>query len=412
VDKAARGRLRKEISLELAATDGVILARDESNELRKPTDRSPNSIGSTKKLRKFLFEQLQLKPTKKTEKLGLSSTDQEALFQILKGLRKKDEHARPAVEALFHRSRLKTLLQRYMNFDIDPDGRVRAQVKMYGTKTMRFAYAEPPLQQFPKELWGMFVAAPGKIYLACDYAQLEAKLLAYLSADESSICVFRDGMDVHRQNGMDLFGYTPKQWDGQPDVNAARTFAKTFLYGLSYGGAAESMKLKLFCPCPRCADKVPPVLNIKRTEVAVAERRWFQKHPAVRVFQRETARFVRQHHYYLSPLFPGAKRYLSAPWSKDLDREIKNIPMQFGAALLMNNRQVRLHEELKAPIVLQRHDEFMLEIPASPGRLVDQWAADVCGIMEAPIEGLGNVSFNVDVEVGESWGSLANLAVQ
>jgi len=62
-----------------------------------------------------------------------------------------------------------------------------------------------------------------------------------------------------------------------------------------------------------------------------------------------------------------------------------------------------------APIILQRHDEFMLEIPDSPGRLVDQWAADVSGIMEEPVEGLGGVSFGTDVEVGESWGSLKGV---
>ena len=74
----------------------------------------------------------------------------------------------------------------------------------------------------------------------------------------------------------------------------------------------------------------------------------------------------------------------------------------------MNDRQVKLHE-IGAPICLQRHDEFMLEIPSTPGRMVDQWAADVRGIMEAPVEGLGGVSFSVDVEVGESWGSLKSL---
>jgi DNA polymerase-1 len=407
VDRSRLKDIRTGIQADLRETDKIVLAADPSGDLALCTPRSPNSIGSPKKLGKLLYSTLGLKPVKKTD-TGLNSTDQESLFRILKGFRKKDEPHRKILEALFHRSRLRTLLQRYTTFDIDPDGRVRARVKMHGTKTMRFAYADPALQQFPKELWSAFIAAPGKIFLAADYAQLEAKLLGYLSGDTESIKVFEAGGDVHAYNAMDLLGYSPLEWDNLPDNKPARFFAKTFLYGISYGGAVETMKMKLFCPCPKCVEKVPPVFQIKRAEAKAAERRWFQRHPAVRKFQRDTADFVRRHHYYESPLFDGAKRYVSAPWSKDLDRELKNLPMQFGAALLMNSRQVDLHR-IQAPIVLQRHDEFMLEIPDSPGSLVDQWAADVRGIMEAPILGLGGVSFNVDVEVGASWGTLTKL---
>ena len=403
VDRDRLTAIRRGFVADLQDTDRSILAADSTGELAAPTARARNSLGSRAKLRRFLFEQLGLKATKKTE-TGLDSTDQESLFRILRDLRKKDEHARPVLEALFHRSRLQTMLSRYMAFDIDPDGRVRARVKMYGTKTMRFAYAQPALQQFPPELWDVFVARPGHLFLAGDYSQLEAKLLAYLAGDRASIEVFEKGGDVHTANACDLFGYS----EGVEISKGERTYAKTFLYGLSYGGAAESMKLKTYCPCPRCKDKVPPVFQIKRAEIKSAERRWFARHPTVRKFQRATAEQVSRCHYYESPLVEGAKRYLTAPWSKDLDREVKNLPMQFGGALLMNGRQVELHK-MGAPIVLQRHDEFMLEIPESPGRVVDQWAADVRGIMEAPISGLGGVQFNVSVEVGKSWGSLETL---
>ena len=407
VDKGALGSLKRSIGEELAETDERILEADESTELRKPTAKYPNGLGSPKRVGEFLFNQLGLKPLKKTEK-GFNSTDQEALFRLLKGLRKKDTHARPILEDLFHRSRLKTLLQRYMDFDIDSDGRVRAQVKMYGTKTMRFAYAKPALQQFPPELWPVFIAKPGHVFLAVDYQQLEAKLLAYLARDEPAIETFESGLYIHAENAKDLFGYSDKHWDSfSPKMVKAHTIlSKGFLYGISYGGVTETMKIRLYCPCPLCVDKVPPTLNLKREEMKTAEMRWFQLHPAVRRFQRDLVRHVSRAHCYESPLFPGAKRYISAPYSKDLEREIKNLPMQFGAALLMNDAQRRLHEELSAPIVLQRHDEFVLEIPEGE---VDYWAREVRRVMEAPVEGLGGVSFGVDVEVGRSWGSLTPL---
>ena len=406
VDKEALRETRIRIAKELEETDEVVVQADPTGRLRRPTGKNNNSIGSTKVLREFLFGTLGLRASKKTE-TELDSTDQEALWRILRDLRKMDKSNRPILEALFHRSRLRTLFQRYLTFDIDPDGRVRAQVKMHGTKTMRFAYAKPALQQFPQELWGIFRAKPGHLFLAADYSQLEAKLLAYLSGDDASIGVFESGGDVHTENAIDLLGDLPLGEDGRA-AKPERGFAKTFLYGLSYGGSTETMKMKLFCPCPRCVDYVPPVFSLGREKMKAAERRWFAKHNAVRVFQRDTAEFIRRHHYYESPLAEGARRYLAAPWSSNLDRETKNLPMQFGGAILMNERQVALHK-IGAPIVLQRHDEFMLEIPASPGRIVDQWAADVRGVMEAPVEGLGGVSFGVDVEVGDNWGGLEGL---
>ena len=409
VHKGRLGNLKSSLAKELMETDETVLLADASGELRRPTAKYPNSLGSTKKVGEYLYGQLGLKPLKKTEK-GFNSTDQEALFRLLKGLRKKDAGARPILEALFHRSRLKTLLQRYMVFDVDEDSRVRAQVKMYGTKTMRFAYARPALQQFPKELWPVFVAEPGKVFLSVDYKQLEAKLLGYLASDYPSIDAFEHGEDIHAHNAMDLFGLPVGGWEALEPAQreAHRIYSKAFLYGISYGGAAESMKLRTYCPCPKCVGKVPPALAVKRTEVKVAERRWFQKHPAVRRFQKQLVRTVTQNHCYESPLFPGAKRYITSPYTKDLEREIKNLPMQYGAALLMNERQRRLHQELEAPIVLQRHDEFLLEVPEGE---VERWAKDVREIMEAPIEGLSGVSFGVDVEVGSSWGSLKPLAV-
>ena len=394
LDKDALQTYRNQVRAELDEADHIILQADPTGELRKPTPKYPNSIGSPHRLGNFLFGTLGLKPPKKTE-AGMNSTDQETLYRLLRTLRKKDADARPILMALFHRSRLKTIYQRYLKLEPDPDGRVRAQVKMYGTKTMRFSYSEPALQQFPPEARHVFVSKGGHTFLQADYSQLEARILAYLSGDTPSIQVFESGGDVHNQNATDLFDLAPGEI-----TKPHRNFAKAFLYGLSYGGDVDTMKTKLFCPCPKCEAVVPPTLKLKRADLKMAEEKWHRIHRRVAKYQDETANFVRGHHHYESPL--GARRYISKPWGAELSRELKNLPMQFGGALLMNQRQVWL-DRLNCPIVLQMHDSFLLEVP---DQMVDHWAEKVKTVMESPIEGLNGVCIPTDIETGRNWGAL------
>jgi DNA polymerase-1 len=394
LDKPALKTYRKKVTQELNECDKIILAADPMGELSKPTPKYPNGIGSPKRLSKFLFTVLGLKSPKRTE-AGFDSTDQDTLFRLLRDLRKKDEPVRDILLALFHRSRLKTISQRYLKLDVDPDGRVRAKVKMYGTKTYRFAYSEPALQQFPPEARHIFIPQSGYVYLSVDYSQLEARILSYLAGDKSSQEVFRTGEDIHEANTKDLFG-----WDSDKVVEKnARNYSKSFLYRITYGGES-SLKQKLYCPCPKCSHLNPPILKLKRDEVLEAEARWFQKHPAVRQFHRELAIECRRNKRYVSPL--GVRRYFSQPWGKDLERELKNCPMQMGAAVLMNRSQIRLFE-IGAPIVAQMHDEFLLEVPRGE---VGEWAEKVQGVMETPVPELDEVVFPTDVEWGDDWGSL------
>lgn len=394
LDRGRLSRYRKEIRDELQETDALVLAADPTGDLTRPTGKSPNGIGSPRRLGRFLFRTLGLRPPKRTD-TGLDSTDQETLYRLLRDLRKKDEPHRGVLEALFHRSRLKTIYQRYLNLEPDSDERVRAKVKMYGTKTFRFAYAEPALQQFPPEIRHLLVTESGRRFLSADYAQLEARLLAIFSGDSTSLRVFAEDGDVHTSNAGDLFNLELAKV--QPDH---RNFSKTFLYGISYGGAAETMKTKLYCPCPKCRDHMPPTLQLGRDAIKQAEIRWFARHPAVRKFQSDLATEVRRRGYYQSPL--RARRHIAQPWGRDLERELKNLPMQFGGALLMNRAQIQLHK-LGAPIALQMHDSFLLEVPDSE---VSYWADTCRAVMEAPVPELDGVSFPVSVEAGPSWGEL------
>ena len=390
LDRDALNTYRRKVRSELKECDELILQADSTGRLSEPTGKSPNSIGSPKKLASFLFGVLGLKATKRTE-TGMDSTDQEALYGLLRKLRKKDGHTRPVLLALFHRSRLKTIYQRYLSIETGVDGRARAKVKMYGTKTFRYSYSEPALQQFPPEARHVFKAGIGHRFLSVDYSQLEARLLALLSKDRASLKVFDSGGDVHTENSKDL---------GLEATKESRGFAKTFLYGLSYGGQAETMKTKLFCPCDRCIDQMPPTLELTRPKIKEAEIRWLKKHPAIKKWHTKLLSGVYRTRCYKSPL--GVTRYFSAPYGLDLEREVKNAPMQMGAAVLMNRAQVKLHEA-GLPVILQMHDEFVLEVPKGD---VQSIAAQVQSIMETPVAELDGVVFPTKVGVGETWGSL------
>ena len=398
LDKLTKANLQRKLSRELTETDRSIRAWAAEHNFPH-TDKFPNSPAQVAKL---LFVHLGLRGGKKTPS-GQWSSDQESLTRALRDLRKRDEEARPLLHWLFHRSRLETIRERYFYLPVDPDGRVRPRVKMTGTKTFRYAYAEPPIQQYPPEIRQVIVARAGRTLVSIDYSQLEARILAILSDDQTSLGVFAKGGDVHTQNALDLFGLSKAEWsDLGATTKPRRNFAKTFLYGLSYGGKADTMKTKLFCPCPRCAHLVPQTVDLTRPQIAVAEQRWFQAHPAVPAWQRDLCSSVRRNHFYQSPF--GLRRWISQPWGTDLERQVKNIPMQMNAALLMNRAQVALHRQ-GLPIVLQMHDAFVFEVEESEvGRVVTTARA----IMEAPVPELGGHSFPVDVEVGANWGTASD----
>jgi len=388
----AKASYRQKLSAELRDVDRVIGEAYSLYTNSPPSTFNPNS---NPQIAKLLFSPLGsggcgLLGSKST-KTG-QSVDQEALTGILRKLRKKDAHAVPLLHALFHRSRLQTILSRYLTFSADDDGMVRARVQMAKAKTFRLAYKDPPLQQWPPEVRHILEARPGHKFIGRDYSQLEARLMAYLANDTPSIEVFESGGDVHRANAQDLFGHSNI-------TEGERDYSKGHLYKICYGGRG-SEKEKTACPCIQwgCAEKLPAVVDLKRATKLDMERRWFIIHNAVNVFQRDLIEGVRSKHYYDHPL--GGRRYFTAPWSSELEREVLNQPLQYGGATLMARAQISLHEE-GAPIVLQMHDEFIFEVRDED---VEQLSLRSKEIMERPIPELGGISIPTDLEVGSNWG--------
>jgi DNA polymerase-1 len=394
----AKTNYRRKVRRELKETDDAIQSFAEGHGF---DGGAGFNIDSPKQRASLLFDHLGLRPPKTTES-GHRSTDQDALVRLLRSLRKRDEGCRTLLEHMFHRSRLHTIDIRYLELDPGMDGRVRPSIKAVGTETGRLAYADPPLQQFPPEARHIFEAPEGYRYLAGDYSQLEARIMAILSADQSSLRAFGSGEDVHAQNARDLFGWSVDAWEQLDDGRrkASRDFAKSFLYGMSYGGAADTMRNKLFCPCPKCVDKVPSSLEMGPKAKAEAMERWLTKHPVVGRWRNNLVKQVFANRTYINSL--GRKRYFFQPPGDGLRREVYNFPIQSTAADIVNNAMIQL-DTLGAPIVLQMHDSFMLEVPEGE---LDKWASTLKEVMEQPIPQLQNHSFPVELTSGQSWGSL------
>lgn len=396
VSKEAKRRYSLSLTVELRHCDKWLCDRATADGFTY-TDKFPNS---NKQAGEYLYDTLGLKPLPKTKKRAARSVSQEALLGVYKKLRKKDQRHIEVLERFLHRSRLATIKARYLGFPVERDGRIRPNLKVAGTKTFRYAATDPAIQQWPEEVRHFVEAPPGFTLVSADYSQLEARILAILAGDNVSLAVFDSGEDIHVANACDLFGYTRAQYQELAPVvrKSARGYGKYFLYRISYGGEAGGVEAKAVCPCPKCVDKVPPVASLTRKQAAEAGERWYAAHPAVRTFQAELCASVRKHHYYDSPF--GLRRWVGKAWGADLEREIKNLPMQTNAALLMNQRQLRL-DEAGIPLILQHHDSFLALVPDAD---VSYTVSTLREVMEAPAPELGGHIFPVDVVAGQNWG--------
>ncbi len=414
VNVSAKTLYRRRIRAELREIDSYL--EDVSGVLGFNA-RSPIQIG------KFLYDDLGLKPTKRTAKTGKPSRDQDALYRLwrqessrwlkLKG--KDNKHGTKVLETvrvletLIHYSKLNTIDTRYLDkkhLKLDDNDRVYPTIKPHGAETGRVAYSKPALQQWTQEIRHIIIPRMGYVFVARDYLQLEARILAYLSEDLVSIRTFEAGGDIHIQNAVDLFGLTENQWSGLDKLErkARRDFAKTFLYRISYGGSIKSNTAtsKVKCPCPKCEDELNEThqgfsLNLTKAQIGAAEDRWFAKHPKVKEFQRQLVDRVYKTGYLRNAW--GRLRKFSTPGARS---EILNNPMQSSGAEIINAKMVKLHK-LGAPMVLQMHDELVLEVPSGQST---QWNNTLKRVMEEPVPELNGISFPTDGAIGRTWAEL------
>jgi DNA polymerase-1 len=400
VDRDAKVALRKQLRAELNEVDEAILRADKSGELAKPVGKSPHGLNAPKRVAKFLYHDLGLKVPKRTA-TGLESTDQESLIRCWQKLRKKDAHAKPVLENLFHRSKVQTVDERYLEFFIHPDGRVRPTIKMIGTETLRFAYSDPPLQQITNQVRKIFVPKPGHVFLVHDYSQLEARIQCTLAGVRRDQEILDSGEDLHKLTAQEIFEVERSQWEDTDPIQAKgmRNYAKSFRYRLAYGGDPGSVgKLgaKNFCPCPRCVGDVPPVVNLPPGTITKAGQRFLSNRPEIEKWRQLMLREVRD---TKALRVMGRLRYFFGPVDA-VKREVFNFPIQFIAAWIMN-RATRAIHEMGGELVMQLHDALMLEVPEREAGL---WSGRLAQVMEKPVEELGSVVFPTDAEIHKPWG--------
>ena len=346
----------------------------------------PFNIQSPKQLGSVLFERLMLPAGKKT-KTGWSTNA--AVLDKLRG-----KH--PIVEQILDYRTLTKLKSTYADGllkEISADGRIHTNFQMTVTATGRLSSTEPNLQNIPvrRELGAqirrMFVASPGKVLVDADYSQIELRLLAHIANDETMIAAFRSGEDIHAVTASQVFGVplaevTPLQ----------RSHAKAVNFGIVYGISAFSLAQDI---------------GVFQSEAKAYMDSYFAKYHGVREYMTRVVEQAKADGY-VTTLF-GRRRDLPELKSSNFnlrsfgERVALNMPIQGTAADIIKAAMVRVDarmraEHLQARLLLQVHDELIVECPAEEAETV---RAILTEEMEHVVD--YRVPLLVDAKIGASW---------
>ena len=346
----------------------------------------PFNIQSPKQLGNVLFERLMLPAGKKT-KTGWSTNA--AVLDKLRG-----KH--PIIEQILDYRTLTKLKSTYADGllkEISADGRIHTNFQMTVTATGRLSSTEPNLQNIPvrRELGAqirkMFVASPGKVLVDADYSQIELRLLAHIANDETMIAAFRSGEDIHAVTASQVFGVplaevTPLQ----------RSHAKAVNFGIVYGISAFSLAQDI---------------GVFQNEAKAYMDSYFAKYHGVRAYMTRVVEQAKADGY-VATLF-GRRRDLPELKSSNFnlrsfgERVALNMPIQGTAADIIKAAMVRVDarmraEHLQARLLLQVHDELIVECPAEEAETVRAILVDE---MEHVVD--YRVPLLVDAKIGASW---------
>ncbi|MGK2948379.1 MAG: DNA polymerase I [Acidimicrobiales bacterium] len=344
------------------------------------------NVNSTLQLRQVLFDELGLTPQKKT-KTGFS-TDAASLEKLL------GQH--PIIEHLLAYREVEKLRSTYgdgLLHEVGPDGRIHATFNQTVARTGRLSSDQPNLHNIPvrselgREFRKAFVPAPGFQLLVADYNQIELRCIAHLAEDPGLIESFESRRDIHTETALRIFGV-----EAGDVTTEMRSKAKMVSYGLAYGMEAYGLGQRLNIPTEEA------------TEILDA---YFVAFPAVRAYMDRTVAEARERGY-TETLF-GRRRQIPELASSNFrirqagERQAMNAGIQGLAADIFKVALVRLDarlaaEALDSRLILQVHDEVLLEVPPSEvegtGKLVEDvmaGAAELC----VPLE--------VNLAVGPSW---------
>ncbi|MFH1085313.1 MAG: DNA polymerase I, partial [Chloroflexota bacterium] len=349
----------------------------------------PFNVKSTKQLAVVLFDELKLKVIRNTA-TGYSTDS--AVLEAL-----HDAHPIvPLIEEYRQVDKIKSTYVDALPTLINPrTGRVHTSFNQTGASTGRLSSSDPNLQNIPirtelgRLVRGAFVAPPGHLLLACDYSQVELRLLAHLSQDAEMLAAFHRDEDVHASTAAAIFGIALAEV-----TKEQRDMAKAINFGLMYGMTEFGLSART---------------DLNQTQAREFIAAYFGRFRGVKEYLDGTIRFAHERGYVETilgrrRLFPELKgTSANSPTVRAAERAAVNMPIQGSAAdiikLAMIELDCRLRQQgLGARLVLQVHDELDLEVPI--GELDETRALVVETMSQAyPL----SVPLKVDVAVGKNW---------
>ena len=359
-------------------------------QIRAIADMPELNVSSPKQMGEVIFEKLALDPQARKTARGAWSTDEETLQAL--------SDRSPIIDALLDYRGLRKLLSTYIEpfaqYISPMDGRVHTTFNQALTSTGRLSSSNPNLQNIPirteqgREIRKAFVPGkPGFVMMSADYSQIELRVMAHLCEDEHLIQAFREGQDIHSATAAKIF--RKNVGDVTPEE---RRMAKTANFGIMYGISSFGLAQRLKCP-----------RNVAKKLIDD----YFESFPSIRSFIDGTLARAKET-LYTETMF-GRRRYIPDINSNNAnvravaERNAVNAPIQGTAADIIKLAMIKVSdrlaaEGLQARMVLQIHDELLLEVPEGEIEAVKR-------ILTEEMEGVCElkVPLTVECNYGKTW---------
>ena len=344
---------------------------------------------SPKQIQAILFDKHNLPVLKKTPK-GDPSTSEEVLSELA------NEYELPRM-ILFYRglAKLKNTYTDKLPLMISPiDQRIHTNYNQIGTITGRLSSNDPNLQNIPvrneegRRIRQAFIAPKGCKIISADYSQIELRIMAHLSQDESLLNAFAHDKDIHRVTAGEILGKAESEV-----TNEERRRAKAVNFGLIYGMSAFGLSKQI---------------NIPRKEAQFYIDRYFERYPGVQQYMEQTRQLAAEQGYVET--LSGRRLYLPKIRStngiekRGAERAAINAPMQGTAADIIKTAMIKMSKWIKnqsadnIKMVMQVHDELVFEVKDA---FVEQYCTEIKKIMENCYK--LSVPLKVDVGIGNNW---------
>lgn len=344
------------------------------------------NVNSPKQLGEALFVKLGL-PTRKKTKSGYSTN-----AETLESLRKYHPVIEHILQYRVHQKLYSTYVEGLLKV-IESDGRIHSTFNQTETRTGRISSGEPNLQNIPvrtklgAQMRKYFVASKGCVLADADYSQIELRILAAVSGDETMINAFKNGEDIHRSTAAKIYGMPPEMITPR-----LRSSAKAVNFGIVYGISAFGLAKDID-------------VSVKEADSFI--KAYMQNFSGVKQYMDSTVEFARENGY-VETLF-GRRRALPEIKNSNFavrslgERMARNTPIQGTAADIIKVAMVRVYnrlkkEKMRSKLILQVHDELIVEAPTEEKERAAQ-------ILNEEMLAAANlaVPLEADVHCGENW---------